>query len=81
MSRTFHHGNHNNKGERRIRVKGLRKEHPDLRRIARAIIEFVQMQAEAEAEAQQQAEKQKRIAAKQCRTHRPSTKRENGGDA
>ena len=46
MSRTFHHG------ERRIRVRGVRKDPPDLRRLARALIELAQLEAEAEAEAE-----------------------------
>ena len=46
MSRTFHHG------ERRIRVHGVRKDPPDLRRLARALIELAQLEAEAEAEAE-----------------------------
>ena len=44
MSRTFHHG------ERRIRVRGIRRGDPDLRKLARALIEIVQAEAEAEAE-------------------------------
>jgi hypothetical protein len=44
MSRTFHHG------ERRIRVRGIRNERPELRRYARVLIELAQAQAEAEAE-------------------------------
>jgi len=46
MSRTFHHG------ERRIRVRGIRREDPDLRKLARALIDLVQAEAEAEAEEQ-----------------------------
>ena len=46
MSRTFHHG------ERHIRVRGIRREDPDLRKLARALIEIVQAQAVAEAEQQ-----------------------------
>lgn len=46
MSRTFHHG------ERRIRVRGVRHESPDLRKLARALIDLAQAQAEAEAEQQ-----------------------------
>ena len=46
MSRTFHHG------KRQIRVKGVRRAEPDLRRLGRALIEFARMQAEAEAEAE-----------------------------
>lgn len=44
MSRTFHHG------ERRILVRGVRKEQPDLRRLARALIELAQAEAERDAE-------------------------------
>ena len=47
MSRTYH------RGERRIRVQGIRKDPPDLRRLARALIELAKLQAEAEAQAQQ----------------------------
>lgn len=43
MSRTFHHG------ERRIRVRGIKRDPADLRRLARALIELAQAQAEAEA--------------------------------
>ncbi len=48
MSRTFHHG------ERRIRVRGVRREDPDLRKLARALIDLAQAQAEAEAQHKQQ---------------------------
>jgi hypothetical protein len=46
MSRTFHHG------ERRMRVRGIRRESPDLRKLARAMIDLAQAQLEAEAEQQ-----------------------------
>ena len=46
MSRTFHHG------ERRIRVLGVRRKDPDLRKLARAYIDLARAQAEAAAEAQ-----------------------------
>ena len=46
MSRTFHHG------ERRARVRGARHNDPNLRKLARALIDLAQRQAEAEAEAQ-----------------------------
>ena len=46
MSRTFHHG------ERKIRVRAIRKDPPDLRRLARALISLVEAEAEAEAEEQ-----------------------------
>lgn len=38
--------------ERRISVRGVRREHPDLRKLAQALIALAQAQAEAEAEAQ-----------------------------
>jgi hypothetical protein len=53
MSRTFHHG------KRRIRVEGIRKDPPDLRRLARALIELAQLEAEAEAEAQHKLQESK----------------------
>lgn len=46
MSKTFHHG------ERRIRVQGIRRETPDLRRLARALIDLAQAEAEAAAQAE-----------------------------
>jgi hypothetical protein len=46
MSRTFHHG------DRQIRVRSIRNNPPDLRRLARALIELAQAQMEAEAEAE-----------------------------
>jgi hypothetical protein len=49
MSRTFHHG------ERRIRVKAIRRNPPDARGMARALIELARAQMEAEAQAQQEA--------------------------
>lgn len=45
MSRTYHHG------DRQIRVRGVRKDPVDLRRLARALIALAQAQAEADAEA------------------------------
>ncbi len=45
MSKTYHHG------ERRLRVRAIRKDPPDLRRMARALIELARAQAEAEAQA------------------------------
>lgn len=44
MSRTFH------RGERRIRVRAIRRERPDLAKLGRALIDLAQAQAEAEAE-------------------------------
>ncbi len=45
MSRTYHHG------ERRIRVRGVRRP-TDLKRLARTLIELEAARAEAEAEAE-----------------------------
>ncbi len=45
MSRTYHHG------ERRIRVRGVKKDPPDLRRMARALIALARAEAEVQAEA------------------------------
>jgi hypothetical protein len=54
MSRTYHHG------ERRIRVRGQRRQPTDLKRLARALIEleYQAAQAEAEAEAEHRQQKQ-----------------------
>jgi hypothetical protein len=46
MSKTFHHG------ERRIRVRGVRRSELDVKRLARALIDLAQAQAAAEAEAE-----------------------------
>jgi hypothetical protein len=53
MSRTFHHKK-GHSGDKPIRVRGIRKETPDLRRIARALIAMAE-QAQAEADAQTQS--------------------------
>jgi hypothetical protein len=45
MSRTYHHG------ERRVRVKGIRRDPPDMKRMSRALIELGKAQAETEAQA------------------------------
>lgn len=58
MSRTYHHG------KRRIRVRGIKREQPDLRRLARALIDLARLQAEADAEAEHTA-----------RTRQPKPKR------
>ena len=51
MSRTYHH-------DRRMRVRGVRRDPVDTRKLARALIAFAQ--AEAEASAQLVHEQQKR---------------------
>lgn len=76
MSRTFHNG------ERRIRVHGVPKVPPDLRRLVRALGELARLEAEAEAERESNAgdrhQKIKPI------THRPKSTRPSktgSGDA
>jgi hypothetical protein len=71
MSRTFHHG------ERRIRVRGVRREPPDLRRLARALIELAQMEAEANAE----AEHRKRARARKGSSHKTDPETDRGDAA
>jgi hypothetical protein len=80
MSRTYHHG------ERRIRVKGVRRHPPDLKKLARAFVDIAQAQAEAEAESQDRGQKQAvPVRAKQRRSTSssldsdPDLKREEGG--
>jgi len=55
MSRTYR------RGERRIRVRGIRQKNPDFPKLARALIELAQVQLEAEAEAEHE-ERQKKTA-------------------
>lgn len=45
MSRTYHHG------ERRLRVKAIRRDPPDLKHMSRALLELAKAQAEADAQA------------------------------
>ena len=53
MSRTFHHG------DRRIRIRGVRRERPDLPKLARALIDIALAQAEAEAQAEHETRAKK----------------------
>jgi hypothetical protein len=46
MSRTFHDGS------RRIRVRGIRRKQPDLRKLGLALLDIVQAEAEAQAAAE-----------------------------
>ncbi|MGC2372404.1 MAG: hypothetical protein WA484_00885 [Solirubrobacteraceae bacterium] len=59
MSRTYHHG------ERRLRVRGIRQDPTDLRRLARALIDLGQAQAEAEAEAEHRKQTRRKTNQKQ----------------
>ncbi len=83
MSRTFR----NNDGH--IRVRGVRKDPPDLRRLARALIALAEAQAETEAEAEAKAriQAQAEIRAKRNRAIQPvkplkdENNTDNQGDA
>ena len=65
MSRTFHHG------ERRARVGADRRKDPNLRKLARALIDLAQLQAEAEAEAQHKQQNGKTVEPRVPRITRP----------
>ena len=57
MSRTYRRRKPDDlKSDQRIRVRGVRRDPPDLRRLARALIELAQLQAEADAEKQHRRE-------------------------
>jgi hypothetical protein len=71
MSRTYHHG------ERRIRVRGVRRP-TDLRRLARALIELEHSQAQAEAEAEAEHRQAKRASAKQPKRDGKATDTDRG---
>lgn len=45
------------KRERKIKVIGLRRQKPDIKRLGRALIELAEAQAEAEAQAAHQAKR------------------------
>ncbi len=79
MSRTFHNNDDH------IRVRGVRKDPPDLRRLARALIALAEAQAESEAEAEAQARIQARaeLRAKRnraSRTTKPGKDEDNTGN-
>ena len=65
MSRTFHHG------ERRARVGADRRKDPNLRKLARALIDLAQLQAEADAEAQHKQQNGKAVELRVARLQRP----------
>lgn len=64
MSRTYRHSDNH------IHVQGIRKDSPDLRRLARALIALAEAQAESDAEAEGQLQVQTRA---QARTNRKKT--------
>ena len=74
MSRTYR----NNDGDRRIRVKGVRRNPPDLRRLSRALIELAIAQAEQEAAAEAEALKLDEEAAKAKPVDAPSAPPDEG---
>jgi hypothetical protein len=51
MSKTFHHGERRN-GQRQVRIRGVRREPADLRKLARALIALAHAQAEVDAKAE-----------------------------
>lgn len=69
MSRTYHHG------ERRIRVRGIRRP-TDLRRLARVLIELEQARAEADAAAEHQRRSKPKRAEKRPKAGPGRTDRE-----
>lgn len=56
VSRTWKDSGKRDAGQRRISVRAVRRNPPDMRRLSRALIELAMAQAQAEAEAQDQAE-------------------------
>jgi hypothetical protein len=77
MSRTFHHGKRGR--ERPIRVRGVRRDPPDLRGIARVLIALAQA---AEAEANAEAEyRPPQSAASNAPTPQRHRKRRSGDEA
>jgi hypothetical protein len=56
MSKTNRKRNDYKGRQRRISVRAVRRESPDLRRLGRAIVSLALLEAEAEAAAQRQAE-------------------------
>ena len=56
MSKTNRKRNDYRGRQRRISVRAIRRESPDLRRLGRAIVNLALLEAEAEAAAQRQAE-------------------------
>jgi hypothetical protein len=63
MSRTYHHG------ERRIRVRGIKRDPTDLRRLARTLIELEYQAALAETEAEAEHSR-RQVQAKKRKTNK-----------
>ena len=77
MSRTYRKGEGDNKD---IRVRGVRRDPPDLRRLARALIELAQLEADAEAE-KQHKQHRRRAARNPAKDSTDSSGTSNAGDA
>jgi hypothetical protein len=75
MSRTFHHG------ERRIRVRELRRDPPDLRRLAQALIELAQAQIEADAQRERDDAQRRVSRTRRTRTTPSDAPAKETGDA
>jgi hypothetical protein len=62
MARTYHHGKRNN--GKRVRIRAVKRDKPDLKRLSRALISLAQAELEKEAEvlalAKQQSKKKKK---------------------
>lgn len=52
MGKTYRKGAGSKRPERRITVRGVRRKQPDLRKLARALIDVAAAQAEADAQAE-----------------------------
>jgi hypothetical protein len=66
MSNTKKRTNRKVRRDRRVRISGVRRNPPDIRKLAAAVIHFAEAQAEADAE----AEHARRQAARQRRAQR-----------
>lgn len=75
MSRTFHQGRRSNRRDYQIRIRGVRRQPADLRRLARVLIEFARAEAEAEAQASHVATDEKPVRPPRSTPTRPTPKR------
>lgn len=60
MSKSRNRNTRGSRGQRRISVRGVRREQPDLRKLSRALIALAMEQAAAEAAAELQAKQDDR---------------------
>jgi hypothetical protein len=73
MSKTNRKRNQYSGRQRRISVRAVRRESPDIRRLGRAIVALALAEAEAEAAAQRQAEAQGNV------NNQPDARKEKDG--